>query len=134
MPHKRSTPPRRLERDSMGELEVPDGAYYGASTQRGVQNFPISGERFDRRFIWALGTIKLAAAIANRDLGLIDTRKVEAIAQAAEEVPGPPAIFDDQFFLDLSQPGPATSPNTNPNCAIAHPPPHTLLRRIPPPC
>src|SRR5260370_13202608 len=115
MPHKRSTPPRRLERDSMGELEVPDGAYYGASTQRGVQNFPISGERFDRRFIWALGTIKLAAAIANRDLGLINTRKVEAIAQAAEEGAGPPGLFDDHFLLDIFQTGPVTSTNTTPN-------------------
>ena len=65
---KRSVPPQRIERDSMGPLEVPEGAYYGASTQRAVENFPISGERFDRRFIWALGTIKYAAAIANRDL------------------------------------------------------------------
>src|SRR5256885_12046142 len=97
MSDKRSAPPRRLERDSMGELEIPDGAYYGASTQRAVQNFPISGERFDRRVIWALGTIKLAAAIANRDLGLIDGDKVQAIAQAAEEVAGPPGRFDDQF-------------------------------------
>src|SRR5712691_8197226 len=85
----RSVPPRREERDSMGALEVPEGAYYGASTQRAVENFPISGERFDRRFIWALGTIKYAAAIANRDLGLIEPKKAEAIAQAAAEVAGP---------------------------------------------
>ena len=51
----------------MGALEVPEGAYYGASTQRAVENFPVSGERFDRRFIWALGTIKLAAAVAQRN-------------------------------------------------------------------
>src|SRR5438874_2969605 len=120
MPDKRSNPPRRLERDSMGELEVPDGAYYGASTQRAVQNFPVSGERFDRRFIWALGTIKLAAAIANRDLGLIDSRKVEAIAQAAEEVAGPPGMFDDQFVLDIFQTGSGTSTNTNANEVIAN--------------
>jgi fumarate hydratase class II len=120
MPDKRSTPPRRLERDSMGELEVPDGAYYGASTQRAVQNFPISGERFDRRFIWALGTIKLAAAIANRDLGLIENRKVQAIAQAAEEVAGPPGMFDDQFVLDIFQTGSGTSTNTNANEVIAN--------------
>src|SRR5207253_7770230 len=88
-------PPRRVERDSMGPLEVPDGAYYGASTQRAVENFPISGERFDRRFIWALGTIKYAAAIANRDLGLLETRKAEAIAEAAEEVANARATFDD---------------------------------------
>src|SRR5467141_5020324 len=98
-------PPRRQERDSMGALEVPEGAYYGASTQRAVENFPISGERFDRRFIWALGTIKYAAAIANRDLGFIEPKKAEAIAQAAAEVAGPPGAFDDQFVLDIFQTG-----------------------------
>src|SRR6267378_6117694 len=116
----RSVPPRRQERDSMGALEVPEGAYYGASTQRAVQNFPISGERFDRRFIWALGTIKLAAAIANRDLGLIDNRKAQAIAQAAEEVAGPPGMFDEQFVLDIFQTGSGTSTNTNANEVIAN--------------
>src|SRR4051812_37010142 len=67
-----TVPPKRIERDSMGPLEVPEGAYYGASTMRAHQNFPISGERFDRRFIWALGQIKWAAADANKDLGLLD--------------------------------------------------------------
>lgn len=104
----------------MGPLEVPDGAYYGASTQRAVENFPISGERFDRRFVWALGTIKLAAAIANRDLGLLDREKAEAIAQAAEEVAGPPGLFDDQFVLDVFQTGSGTSTNTNANEVIAN--------------
>src|SRR6266516_4059459 len=94
--HGHGAPPKRIERDSMGPLEVPEGAFYGASTRRAFQNFPISGERFDRRFIWALGTIKHAAAIANRDLGLIDTDKVQAIARAAEEMAGPPGTFDDQ--------------------------------------
>jgi fumarate hydratase class II len=117
---ERSTPPRRVERDSMGPLEVPEGAYYGASTQRAVENFPISGERFDRRFIWALGTIKYASAIANRDLGLIDPpAKAEAIAQAAAEVAGPPGKFDDQFVLDIFQTGSGTSTNTNANEVIA---------------
>src|SRR4030088_2740990 len=100
---QRSTPPRRFERDSMGLLEVPEGAYYGASTQRAFENFPISGERFDRRFIWALGTIKYATAIANRALGLLDAAKADAIAAAAEEVAGPPGLFDDQFVLDIFQ-------------------------------
>jgi fumarate hydratase class II len=104
----------------MGALEVPEGAYYGASTQRGVENFPISGERFDRRFIWALGTIKYAAAIANRDLGAIDPKKAEAIAQAAAEVAGPPGAFDDQFVLDIFQTGSGTSTNTNANEVIAN--------------
>src|SRR5437660_12626672 len=98
--HAHAVPPRRVERDSMGRLEVPEGAYYGASTQRAHQNFPVSGERFDRRFIWALGTIKYAAAIANRDLGLLEANKANAIAQAAEEVALSPGLFDDQFVLD----------------------------------
>jgi fumarate hydratase class II len=104
----------------MGALEVPEGAYYGASTQRAVTNFPISGERFDRRFIWALGTIKYAAAIANRDLGMIDPKKAEAIAQAAAEVAGPPGAFDEQFVLDIFQTGSGTSTNTNANEVIAN--------------
>ena len=104
----------------MGPLEVPEGAYYGASTQRAVQNFPISGERFDRRFIWALGSIKYAAAIANRDLGLLEPRKADAVARAAEEVAGPPGLFDDQFVLDVFQTGSGTSTNTNANEVIAN--------------
>jgi fumarate hydratase class II len=104
----------------MGALEVPEGAYYGASTQRAVENFPISGERFDRRFIWALGTIKYAAAIANRDLGFIEPKKADAIAQAAAEVAGPPGAFDDQFVLDIFQTGSGTSTNTNANEVIAN--------------
>jgi fumarate hydratase, class II len=104
----------------MGRLEVPEGAYYGASTQRAFENFPISGERFDRRFIWALGTIKHAAAIANRDLGLLDAAKANAIAEAAEEIAGPPGLFDDQFVLDIFQTGSGTSTNTNANEVIAH--------------
>jgi fumarate hydratase, class II len=104
----------------MGRLEVPEGAYYGASTQRALQNFPISGERFDRRFIWAIGTIKASAALANRDLGLLDARKADAIAQAADEVAGPPGTFDDQFVLDIFQTGSGTSTNTNANEVIAH--------------
>src|SRR3979411_145406 len=104
----------------MGPREVPGGAHYGASTRRAYQNFPISGERFDRRFIWALGTIKYAAAIANRDLGLVDPRKAEAIAQAAAEVARPPGLFDDQFVLDIFQTGSGTSTNTNANEVIAN--------------
>jgi fumarate hydratase, class II len=102
----------------MGPLEVPEGAYYGASTRRAFENFPISGERFDRRLIWALGTIKYAAAITNRDLGLIEARKAEAIAQAAQEVAE--GKFDDQFVLDIFQTGSGTSTNTNANEVIAN--------------
>jgi len=102
----------------MGPLEVPQGAYYGASTQRAKENFPISGECFDRRFIWALGQIKYAAAIANRDLGLIEARKAEVIAQAAQEVAD--GNLDDQFVLDIFQTGSGTSTNTNANEVIAN--------------
>jgi fumarate hydratase class II len=104
----------------MGRLEVPEGAYYGASTQRAVENFPISGERFDRRFIWALGTIKAAAARANKDLGILEARKADAIAEAADEIAEAPGAFDDQFVLDIFQTGSGTSTNTNANEVIAH--------------
>ncbi len=114
----RSVPPRRTEKDSMGPLEVPEGAYYGASTQRAVLNFPISGERFTRRFIWALGTIKRAAAVVNADLGLVDRGKAQVIAQAAEEVAN--GLFDDQFVLDIFQTGSGTSTNMNANEVIAN--------------
>ena len=71
----------RIERDSMGEMAVPADAYYGAQTMRAVQNFPISGIRFPRRFIRALGLIKLAAAETNVELGLLDQRLAETIAR-----------------------------------------------------
>ena len=65
----------RIERDSMGEVSVPDDAYYGASTQRAVDNFPISDLRFGRRFIWALGLIKGSAAEMNKSMGNVDAEK-----------------------------------------------------------
>ena len=114
----RTVPPRRTEKDSMGPLEVPEGAYYGASTQRAVLNFPISGETFNRRFIWALGTIKRAAAVVNVDLGLLDRRKAEAIEQAAGELAD--GSFDDQMVLDIFQTGSGTSTNMNANEVIAN--------------
>jgi fumarate hydratase class II len=102
----------------MGPLEVPEGAYYGASTRRAVENFPISGERFNRRFIWALGTIKRAAALANAELGQLEQAKADAIARAAAEVAD--GVFDDQFVLDIFQTGSGTSTNTNANEVIAN--------------
>ncbi len=102
----------------MGPLEVPEGAYYGASTQRAVLNFPISGERFNRRFVWALGTIKRAAAVVNAELGLVDKRKAEAIDRAAREVAD--GELDDQFVLDVFQTGSGTSTNMNANEVIAN--------------
>ena len=81
-----STPGTRVERDSMGEMEVPADALYGASTQRAVLNFPISGQRMPRRFLRSLALVKLAAAETNQGLGLLDAAKAQAIAAAAREV------------------------------------------------
>ena len=102
----------------MGEMQVPAGAFYGASTQRAVENFPISGRRFPRRFIRALGQIKKAAAETNGSLGLIDSKLAEAIAQAAQEVAD--GRFDEQFPIDIYQTGSGTSTNTNANEVIAN--------------
>src|SRR3990172_2494621 len=87
--------PTRTERDSMGPVEVPADAYYGASTQRAVLNFPISGLRFNRGFIRVLGLIKMAAAGVNAELGLLDPKLAEAIQRAAREVAD--GKLDDQF-------------------------------------
>jgi len=108
----------RIERDSMGEMEVPADAYYGASTQRAVLNFPISGLRFPRQFIRALGMIKKAAAQTNRELGLLARRRSRAITAAAQEVID--GERDDQFPIDIYQTGSATSTNTNANEVIAN--------------
>jgi fumarate hydratase class II len=108
----------RTERDSMGEMSVPAAALYGASTQRAVLNFPISGYRFPRPFIRAMGLIKWAAAQANHDLGLLDAHKSALIVQAAEEVVE--GKLDDHFPLDIFQTGSGTSTNTNANEVIAN--------------
>ena len=107
----------RVERDSMGEMQVPEDAYYGASTQRAVLNFPISKLRFGRGFIQALGLIKQAAAETNEQLGLLPSRLARAIAQAAAEVAE--GKFDDQFVVDIFQTGSGTSTNMNANEVIA---------------
>jgi fumarate hydratase class II len=108
----------RIERDSMGEMEVPADAYYGASTQRAVLNFPISGQPLPRRLIRAIGMVKRAAAQTNRDLGLLPRRRARAIAAAAQEVID--GKLDDQFPIDIYQTGSATSSNTNANEVIAN--------------
>ena len=108
----------RIERDSMGEMEVPAEAYYGASTMRAVLNFPISDVRFSRRFIGALGLIKLAAARVNMDLGLLDQRLGGAIVRAAQEVVD--GAHDGEFVVDIFQTGSGTSTNTNANEVIAN--------------
>ncbi len=108
----------RIEKDSMGEMPVPAKALYGASTQRAVLNFPISGYRFTRPFIRALGMIKWAAAQANHDLGLLDAKRSALIVQAAEEVME--GKLDQHFPLDIFQTGSGTSTNTNANEVIAN--------------
>ena len=108
----------RVEKDSMGQMSVPESALYGASTERAVLNFPISGYRFSRPFIRALGMIKLAAAQANHDLGLLDAERSALIVQAAEEVVD--GKLDEHFPLDIFQTGSGTSTNTNANEVIAN--------------
>jgi len=108
----------RTERDSMGEMAVPESALYGASTQRAVLNFPVSGWRFSRPFIRALGLLKWAAAQANHDLGLLDAERSALIVQAAEEVAE--GKLDEHFPLDIFQTGSGTSTNTNANEVISN--------------
>src|ERR1700736_5442759 len=108
----------RIERDSMGEVNVPPSAYYGASTERARQNFPISNLRLPRRFIRALAQIKGAAALVNAELGLLETRIANPIQRAAEEVEE--GKFDKDFVVDVFQTGSGTSTNTNANEVIAN--------------
>ena len=102
----------------MGEMRVPAGALYGAQTQRAVENFPISNLRFSREFIRALGLIKLAAAHANMDLGLLDKKIGNAIIEAAREVSD--GKLDRHFVLDIFQTGSGTSTNMNANEVISN--------------
>ena len=108
----------RVERDSLGEVEVPSDAYWGAQTQRAVENFPISGLTFGRRFVRALGIVKKSAAAANRDLGLLDEAVAGAVVDAADEVIA--GDLDDQFPVDVFQTGSGTSSNMNANEVIAN--------------
>jgi fumarate hydratase class II len=108
----------RAERDSMGEMQVPSSAYYGASTQRAVLNFPISNLRFSRSFIRALGLIKYCCAEVNKELGELDAKHADAIMAAAEEVAD--GKFDSQFPVDIFQTGSGTSTNMNANEVIAN--------------
>ncbi len=108
----------RVESDSLGEVLVPANALYGAQTQRAIDNFPISGITFSRTFIKALGLVKLAAARANADLGLLPDDMAQAIQEAAQEVAD--GHWDDQFPIDIYQTGSGTSTNMNANEVIAH--------------
>ncbi|NNK62738.1 MAG: class II fumarate hydratase, partial [Gemmatimonadetes bacterium] len=108
----------RVEKDSLGEVHVPATALYGAQTQRAVENFPISGRRFGRRFIQALGLVKKAAAEQNAALGTVDPAIAAVIAAAADEVAR--GRWDDEFVIDVYQTGSGTSTNMNANEVIAH--------------
>jgi fumarate hydratase class II len=108
----------RIERDSLGEVQVPAGALYGVQTQRAVENFPISGLKPWRAFIWSMAIIKRAAAEVNRDLDLLDAERADVIVRAAQEVIE--GKWDDQFVVDPFQAGAGTSHNMNVNEVIAN--------------
>ncbi len=108
----------RIEKDSLGEVKVPADALYGAQTQRAVENFPVSGIRFPRVFIRALGLIKAFAAEVNAGLGLLEPKIAQSIHQAALEVSE--GKWDDHFPLDIFQTGSGTSTNMNANEVIAN--------------
>ncbi len=110
--------PHRKERDSMGEVEVPRDALFGAQTRRALDNFPISDLRKPRRFVQAVGAIKLEAANANHELGLLDEEVKNGIVQAAEEVVD--GTLDKHFVLDVFQTGSGTSTNMNANEVISN--------------
>ena len=103
----------RKEKDSMGDMQIPDDAYYGAQTQRAVENFPISGITISKSMIQALGKIKRSAAIVNHELGLLDDDRKNAIVQAADEMIE--GKFASQFPVDIYQTGSGTSSNMNCN-------------------
>ena len=108
----------RTESDSLGEVQVPARALYGAQTQRAVDNFPVSGFTFDRRFIRALGLVKLACAGVNRELGQLQGELADALEQAAREVAQ--GDHDGQFPIDIFQTGSGTSTNMNANEVISN--------------
>jgi fumarate hydratase class II len=108
----------RIEKDSMGSAKVPHEAYYGVQTQRAIENFPISGWRFQRELIYALGLIKYGASKVNSELGLLKGRMARAIQKASEEVME--GKWDAEFVVDIFQTGSGTSTNMNANELIAN--------------
>ncbi len=108
----------RLERDSMGELEVPASAYYGGNTRRAELNFPISNLRFGRSFIKAIGQVKQSAAVVNKDLGVLEPELADAIVSAAQKVID--GHYDSEFVVDIFQTGSGTSTNMNANEVISN--------------
>src|SRR5687768_8617356 len=107
----------RIEHDTMGEVRVPVDALWRAQTQRAVENFPISGRPLERTQIRAMGLLKAACAQVNKDLGLLDADKADAIISAANEIAD--GNHDDQFPIDVFQTGSGTSSNMNANEVIA---------------
>ncbi len=108
----------RIEKDSMGPVNVPKEVYYGAQTQRAIDNFPISGWRFERELIYALGLIKYGAARVNSELNLLEGRMARAIQKASDEVMG--GKWDAEFVVDIFQTGSGTSTHMNANELIAN--------------
>ena len=108
----------RKEKDSMGQIEVPDDRYYGAQTQRSLQNFKIGGEKFQRELIRAYAILKKAAAVSNESAGKIDSNLSQAIIQAADEVIE--GKLDEHFPLVVWQTGSGTQSNMNFNEVIAN--------------
>src|SRR5262245_60306651 len=117
-PERRPSGATRVERDTMGPIEVPADRYWGAQTQRSLHHFKIGGERFPREMIRALGLVKKAAAIVNRDLGLLDAQKADAIVRAADEVIA--GALDEHFPLVIWQTGSGTQTNMNANEVIGN--------------
>src|SRR5258705_1871174 len=120
----------RVEKDSLGEMQVPASALWGPQTQRAVENFPISGRPLPPAFVHTLGLIKAAAARVNRELGLLDPPLAEAIEKAASEVAG--GKWDAEFPIDVFQTGSGTSSNMNANEVIAHRASEILGRKVHP--
>src|SRR4051812_39066066 len=108
----------RIEKDSMGDMHVPVNALYGASTQRAVLNFPISGHHMPEAFIRTMGLLKYACAQANLELGKLPRDKAELICQVSEEIAA--GKLNDHFPVDVFQTGSATSSNMNCNEVIAN--------------
>src|ERR1700691_6667155 len=106
----------RKEKDSLGFVEVPSQAYYGAQTARAVDNFPISGMLAHPQLIRALGMVKRAAAQANKELGLVEAKRADAIIQAAQEVID--GKWNGEFVVDVSQAGAGVSQHMNTNEVI----------------
>ena len=115
---KTAKPETRIETDTLGQVQVAFDRYWGAQTQRSLENFAIGDERFPRAFLWALATIKKLAAVANQELGELDARIGGAIARAAQEVAD--GLWDEHFPLSIWQTGSGTQTNMNANEVIAN--------------